>query len=159
MQKRLATAEEAVGAATEAAKSVSQDQAQKAEQLSQLERRLAQVAELSPEPVQQVTASVEERLKWSIACFKLDAASVVLGFMQGLGKLRSHLCLGMCQNRLDPTLLPFPQKANANNINPTRAPRKKQNKHHAPLLHGLFAVLVADSGAWSRGVAGAPGAL
>ena len=60
LQKRLATAEEAVEAATEAAKSASQDQAQKAEQLSQLEGRLVQVEEVSPEPVQQLTASVDE---------------------------------------------------------------------------------------------------
>ena len=60
MQKRLATAEEAVEAATEAAKSAPQDQAQIAEQLSQLEGRLVQVEEVSPEPVQQLTASVDE---------------------------------------------------------------------------------------------------
>ncbi|CAJ1419784.1 unnamed protein product [Effrenium voratum] len=60
LQERLATAEEAVEAATEATKSASQDQAQKAEQLSQLEGRLVQVEEVSPEPVQQLTASVDE---------------------------------------------------------------------------------------------------
>ena len=60
LQERLATAEEAVEAATEAAKSASQDQAQKAEQLSQLEGRLVQVEEVSPEPVQQLAASVDE---------------------------------------------------------------------------------------------------
>ena len=60
MQERLATAEEAVEAATQAAKSASQDQAQKAEQLSQLEGRLVQVEEVSPEPVQQLAACVDE---------------------------------------------------------------------------------------------------
>ncbi|CAJ1370721.1 unnamed protein product [Effrenium voratum] len=77
LQKRLATAEEAVEAATEAAKSASQDKAQKAERLSQLERRLAQVEEVSPEPVQQLTASVDElRSKMASTPWTQDIAAL-----------------------------------------------------------------------------------